>query len=142
MELGDEEVLQAVYANQSVFLESPGQEEEALSLLKQAEAICRELNLTYNLPISWGKQAAILRDLGRLEEARDLLRKQEAACLVLGYESNLGICYANWGLLARAQGDRKTEREKLEQALVIFTELKMARQRDYVRKELEKVDGG
>ena len=44
--------------------------------------------------------------------------------------------------LARAQGDRKTEKEKLEQALAIFTELKMPRQRDAVQAALEKVDSG
>jgi hypothetical protein len=35
------------------------------------------------------------------------------------------------------QGDRKTAREKLAQALAIFTELKMPRQCDAVKKELE-----
>ena len=44
--------------------------------------------------------------------------------------------------LARAQGDHNTGREKLKQALAIFTELKMPRQRDAVRAELEKVDSG
>ena len=44
--------------------------------------------------------------------------------------------------LARAQRDRKTEREKLEQALAIFTELKMPRERDAVQKELKKVASG
>jgi hypothetical protein len=39
--------------------------------------------------------------------------------------------------MARAQGDRKTEKEKLEQALAIFTELKMPRECDFVQKELE-----
>ena len=48
---------------------------------------------------------------------------------------------ANWGLLARAQGDRKTEKEKLERALAIFTELKMPRQRDAVQKELDESRG-
>ena len=43
---------------------------------------------------------------------------------------------------ARAQGDRKIEKEKLEQALAIFTELKMPRERDAVQAELEKVDSG
>ena len=43
----------------------------------------------------------------------------------------------NWLDPARAQGDRKTEKEKLEQALAIFTELKMPRERDAVQAELE-----
>jgi hypothetical protein len=38
----------------------------------------------------------------------------------------------------RAQGERQTEKEKLEQALAIFTELKMPRERDAVQKELDR----
>ena len=57
----------------------------------------------------------------------------------MGNKSDLGYCYWNWGLLARAQGDRKTEKEKLEQALAIFTELKMPRERDAVQAELDKM---
>ena len=53
----------------------------------------------------------------------------------------LGYCYANWGLLAQAQGDKKTEKEKLEQALALFTELKMPRERDAVQAELDKLGG-
>ena len=45
-------------------------------------------------------------------------------------------------LLRRAQGDRKTEKEKLEQALAIFTELKMPRERDAVQVELDKLING
>jgi hypothetical protein len=41
-----------------------------------------------------------------------------------------------------AQGDRKTEKEKLEQALAIFTALKMPIERDAVQAELEKVASG
>ena len=69
-------------------------------------------------------------------------KKEEAICLELGNKSGLGYCYWNWGLLARAQGDRKTEKDKLEQALAIFTELKMPLERDAVQEELEKVDNG
>jgi hypothetical protein len=42
--------------------------------------------------------------------------------------------------LARAQGDRKTEKEKLEEALAIFIKLKMPIERDAVQAELGKVD--
>ncbi|MGO8948711.1 MAG: hypothetical protein ACLQUY_13875, partial [Ktedonobacterales bacterium] len=76
------------------------------------------------------------------EEALALHKKEEAICLELGNKSGLGYCYLNWGLLARTQGDHKTEKEKLEQALAIFTGLKMPIERDAVQKELEKVAGG
>ena len=42
----------------------------------------------------------------------------------------------------RVQGDRKTEKGKLEQALALFTELKMPRERDAVQAELGKVESG
>ena len=67
-----------------------------------------------------------------------LHKKQEALCLELGNRSGLAYCYWHWGLLAREQRDRNTEREKLAAALVIFTDLKMPRERDAVRAELEK----
>ena len=41
-------------------------------------------------------------------------------------------------LLARRQDDKQAERQKLEEALTLFTELKMPRQRDAVRAELDK----
>jgi hypothetical protein len=36
-------------------------------------------------------------------------------------------------------GDEKTEKEKLEQVLAIFTELKMPRERDEAQAELDKL---
>ena len=87
---------------------------------------------------SYGNQAVILKAWGRLEEAMTLLKKKEALCLELCNRSSLAYCYWNWGLLAREQRDRKTEREKLAAALVIFMDLKMPRERDAVRAELDK----
>ena len=59
----------------------------------------------------------------------------------MGNKSSLGYCYYYWGLLARAQNDHKTEKEKLEQALAIFIELEMPRERDFVQAELNKIGG-
>jgi hypothetical protein len=80
----------------------------------------------------------ILTHWGRLEEAFELLKKKEALCLELGNRSGLAHCYWYLGLLAGEQLDHKREREKLTTALDIFTELKMPRERDSVRAELEK----
>jgi hypothetical protein len=76
--------------------------------------------------------------IGELEIAHRIVKQEEALCLELGYKDGLGYCYWNLGLLAREQRDRNTEREKLAAALVIFTDLKMPRERDAVRAELEK----
>ena len=92
----------------------------------------------FRRPSSYGNQALILKAWGRLEEALALLKKQEALCLELGNKDGLGYCYCNWSLLAREQRDRDTEREKLAAALVFFLDLKMPRERDAVRAELEK----
>jgi hypothetical protein len=64
--------------------------------------------------------------------------QEEALCLELGPRSALAYCYLNWVLLAREQGDRNTEREKLAVALDIFTELNMPLEREELRAELEK----
>jgi hypothetical protein len=88
--------------------------------------------------MSYGNQAVILQAWGRLEETFELHKKEEALCLELGNRSGLAYCYWNWGLLSRKQRDRKTELEKLAAALVIFTDLRMPRERDAVRAELEK----
>ena len=135
--LGDQDGLSRSYGNQAVILQELGQLNEALAVAKQQEAICRQLGNKNGLQLSYGNQAEIQLKRRKLEEALALLKKQEAICLELGIKSSLGICYYNWGLLARAQGDRTTEKEKLEQALAIFTELKMPRERDAVQEELE-----
>ncbi len=94
-----------------------------------------------SLAISYGNQADILRDQGKLDEALELYKKKEALSLELGKRDNLGYCYWGWGRLAGKQGDRKTEKEKFQQALAIFTELKMPRQRDTVQAELDELSG-
>ncbi len=142
LELGNKDSLQISYGNQALILKAWGRLEEALALLKQQEAICLELGNKDSLQISYGNQALILKAWGRLEEALALHKQQEGICLELGNKASLGNCHANWGLLARAQGGRETAKEKLEQALAIFTELKMPRERDAVQAELEKVDSG
>jgi tetratricopeptide (TPR) repeat protein len=126
LELGNKDGLQISYGNQALILQAWGRLEEALALHKKEEAICLELGNKDGLSRSYGNQALILRRWGRLEEALDLHKKEEAICLEMSNQSGLGYCYWNWGLLARAQGDRKAEKEKLEQALAIFTELKDA----------------
>jgi hypothetical protein len=65
------------------------------------------------------------------------MQKSETICVELGLKSDLGVTYWQWAWLARAQGDRKTGKEKLEQALAIFTELRMPRERHAVQAELE-----
>src|SRR5271157_4136936 len=135
-ELGDKYGLVRSYNNQANILRDRGRLDEALALHKKQEAICLELGNKDGLQASYGNQASILYLRGESEEALALLKKEEAICLELGNKSGLAYCYVNWGLLVRALGDRKTEKEKLEQALAIFTELKMPIERDQVRSQL------
>jgi tetratricopeptide (TPR) repeat protein len=138
LELGNKDGLQRSYGNQALILRIWEKPEEALALHKRAEALCLELGDKNSLHISYGNQAAILGDWARLDEALALLKKKETLCLELGNRAHLGYCYYYWGLLARAQGDSKTEQEKLSAALDIFTQLKMPRERDFVAAELGK----
>ena len=140
-ELGNKDGLQRSYGNQALILRRRGRLEEAMALHKKLEALCLELGSKYGLQASYGNQALILRSWGRLEEAMALHKKQEALCLELGVRRDLGYCYWQWGPLARAQGDRVTERAKLQTALDIFTALKMPRERDEVAAELAKTAG-
>jgi hypothetical protein len=53
----------------------------------------------------------------------------------IGQPGQFGLLLLEQGLLAREQRDRNTEREKIARALVIFTDLKMPRERGEVRAE-------
>jgi tetratricopeptide (TPR) repeat protein len=141
LELDNKDGLQMSYGNQALILQTWGRLQEALTLLEKGETLSLELGNKVALQMSYGNQAVILQAWGRLKEAFELHKKEEALCLELGNRSGLAYCYWNWGLLSRKQRDRKTELEKLAAALVIFTDLKMPRERDSVRAELEKTTG-
>jgi tetratricopeptide (TPR) repeat protein len=139
-ELGDKRTLQGIYGNQALILKDWGQLDEAMVLLEKQEAICLELGNNDGLQCSYGNQAAILRDQGKLSEALTLYRKKEAICLELGKKSSLAYCYWHIGYLAGLQGHRAVEKQKLQQALALFTELGMPRERDAVQAELHQLD--
>lgn len=140
LELGNKGGLQASYGNQALILRRWGRLDEAMELHKKEEAICLELGNTHGLQRSCGNLASILRTWGQPGKALALHKKQEEICLELGEMRDLGHCSWSWGLLANHQGDRQTERQKLEQALAIFTDLKMPRERDAVHAELNKCE--
>jgi len=70
-----------------------GRWEEAMSLLKQQEAISLALNDRDGLQRSYGGQATLLDDSGHHDQAMELLRKQEQICLELGNKEALAECY-------------------------------------------------
>jgi tetratricopeptide (TPR) repeat protein len=137
-ELGDKDGLQHSYGNQALILRRWGRLEEAMEFLKKQEAICAELGNRDSLAHSYANQALILQARGRLEEALELLKKQEVICVELGSQEGLGHCYWYLGSVAREMGDPQTEKEKLQAALAIFTELKMPRERDAVQADLNR----
>ncbi len=141
LRLPNKEGLYKSYSGQGVVLRELGHLEDALTMFKKEEQICLEIGDQDGLQCSYGNQASILRLRGHFEEALALYRGKEAICEQLGYRSSLAYCYWHWGLLARAQDDCETEKRKLEQALAIFTELKMPRERDQVQAELERTSG-
>jgi tetratricopeptide (TPR) repeat protein len=117
-----------------------GRPAEAIAPHKKEEGSCLELGNQDGLDRAYGNQALILQARGRLDEAMALHSKQETICLELGSQEGLANCYSNWGLLAREQRDSKTEEEKLEQALAIFTELKMPSQIKAVQEPLDETN--
>jgi tetratricopeptide (TPR) repeat protein len=128
LELGNQNGLQVSFGNQAIILKDWGRLDEAMALHKKEEAICLELRNQESLQRSFGNQAIILEEWGRLDEAMALHKKEEAICLELRNTLGLAGCYFNWGQLAGKLGDSKTEREKLGQALALYTELKMPRE--------------
>lgn len=140
LDVGDKDGLQYSYGNQALILKAWRRLEEAMALHKKEEAICLQLGNKDSLQRSYGNQASILKDWGRLEEALALHKKKEAICLELGNKRGLGYGYWQWASLAKKQGDKQAERQKLEQALALFTELKMPRERDAVQAQLDKID--
>src|SRR5215469_7834465 len=139
LELGNRDGLQRSYADQALILIKKDQVEDALTLLQKSEAICLELGNKDGLQRSYGNQALVLIKKDQLKEALILLQKGEAICLELSNMVGVAYCYWQWASLARAHADRKTEKEKLERALAIFTELKMPIERDAVQAELDKI---
>jgi len=140
LELDDRAGLSASYSNQAEILKDWGKLEEAMELLERDEAIRLELGDRDGLQRSYGNRALILKSWGRLDEAMAFHQKEEAICLELGNKRSLAICYWSWGLLGRERGDGETEREKLEQALALFTALKMPREIEAVQDELDKTN--
>ena len=141
LELGNKDSLQRSYGNQAGIFHLWGRLEEAMALYKQQEAICLELGNKYGLQKTYGNQALILINQDRLNEALVLLQKSETICIELGLKKDLGYCYWQRASLAHTQGDRQTAKEKLKQALAIFTELKMPRERDAVQANLDILSG-
>ena len=137
LELGNRDGLGKSYSGQGLVLFSLGRFDEAMALYKKEEEICLGLGNKEELQACYANQALALLRSARLEEALMLLDKQENICLELGNKHGLGHCYWYRSCIAGAHGDRKAQKEKLEQALAIFTELKMPLQRDAVQKELE-----
>ena len=101
-----------------------------------------ELGSKDDLQRSYGNQALVLRKQGKLEEALQLHEKEEEICLELGNKAGLGHCYWVWADVDAAQGNRQAQKHKLQQALALFTELNMPRQRDAVQAELDQLPSG
>ena len=140
-ELGHKDGLQASYSSQAQILADWGQLEQAMALHKKTEVVYEELGHKDSLQRCYGNQAHILRAWGKLDEAMVLLNNQEALCKELGNKSSLGYCYLQWGEIAKELDHFGEAKKKFEAALVLFTELKMPKEQDAVKKELEDLSG-
>ncbi|HEY4930967.1 MAG TPA: hypothetical protein VII23_05305 [Terriglobales bacterium] len=140
LELGDKDGLQVSYGNQAGILEDWGQMEDAMGLLKKQEAICLELGDQDGLQRSYGNQAMFLVKQGQLTQALPLFQECESICIALGLKRDLGYCYGQWSNLEAARYHRVAQKQKLQQALALFTELNMPRERDRAQSELDQLN--
>jgi tetratricopeptide (TPR) repeat protein len=125
--------LQKNYGNQATIYLDQKEPEKAMPLLKKQEALCLELGNRESLQRALANQAAVLNSLRRFPRALELLKRSEAICIELGLRRDLAYCYYYWGVVAQAMDDKPTEKQKLELALAMFTELKMPREAEGVR---------
>jgi tetratricopeptide (TPR) repeat protein/DNA polymerase III delta prime subunit len=138
-ELGDRSGLNASLGNQALILQDWGRLEEAMVLHKEEERICLELGDRAGLQASLGNQALILKAWGRLDEAMALHKEQERICRELGDRAGLARSLGNQALLhaKRQPADLASARKLTTEALQIFTELGMPRERDQVQRILD-----
>ncbi|MBS1825485.1 MAG: NACHT domain-containing protein [Acidobacteria bacterium] len=129
LQLGDVAGLCHSYGSQAGILQAQGQHSGALALLKLEESLCHYLEDRVGLQICYGNQAVILKDTGQLGKAMELAKKQEALSLELGDRAGLAFSLANQGLILLDQNKSGQARTLLTQALQIFTELNMPRER-------------
>jgi tetratricopeptide (TPR) repeat protein len=125
--------LQKNYGNQATIYLEQKEPKKAMPLLRKQEALCLELGNKESLQRALANQAAVLNSLRRFPPALELLKRSEAICIELGLRRDLAYCYYYWGVVAQARGDKATEKQKLELALAMFTELKMPRESEGVR---------
>ncbi len=137
-ETGNLEGLKLSYGNQTSLLWMLGRAEDAFPLLSEIQRLCLESNDQNGLQLNYGNEALIMRARGRPDEAAALYEKQETICKKLGNKSSLGYCYWNWGQFDYELGKHLAGRQKLLQALGLFKELQMPRERDAVAAELAK----
>ncbi len=107
--------LQMILGNQANILRQRQRIDQAMTLHKEEERICREIGDTESLQRCLGNQALILRDLGRPREALLILEEQERICREGNYEFGLQLCLGEMGVLYQNEG-------KYEKALDLLRE--------------------
>jgi tetratricopeptide (TPR) repeat protein len=140
LELGNKDGLSKSYSGQGLILNQLGRNDEAMELYRKEEALCAELGYQVGLQRSYGNQANILIKQGQLPRALELLKKKEAICIELGFKSGLGYCYSQWADVESARGDHGAQKQKLQHALALFTELNMPIEHDAVQAALDQLN--
>jgi tetratricopeptide (TPR) repeat protein len=106
----------AVIGNQALILQDRGELDEAMTLLKEQERICRQLRNLHGLSVSLGSQASILRIRGNLNGAMALLKKQERISRRLGDLDGLSRSRCGEALILETRGD-------LDGAMALYKEV-------------------
>ncbi len=92
------------YAHRGLILKNWGQLDEALSLYKKQEQICKALGDRAGLSRSYCAQGLIYWKKGLLEKALSLYKKEEHICEELGDRAGLSRSYNNQGLIYKDKG--------------------------------------
>ena len=143
LELGNKDGLQSSYGNQALILTGVGAAGGGAGAAQEARSDLPGVG-------QQGRAAAQLRQPGADPERRGggwrrrwrCCKKKEGDLPGVGQQEQPWLLLlATGGFWRGRRATRKTEKEKLEQALAIFTELKMPRERDAVQAELDKMGG-
>ena len=93
---------------------------QAMTLLKEQEQICRELDSKDGLQRSLGNQANILSDIGDLDSALTLHQEKERLCRELDDPKGLAIALANQASILGRLGSPRQALPLAEEAVQLL----------------------
>jgi tetratricopeptide (TPR) repeat protein len=94
-----------------------------MQVLKEAEQICRQLNIVEDLQNILGKQAVVLEAINDLDGAITLLKEKEQICRRSGNLDGLSASLGNQARILKTRGDLQGAKSLLVEAEPVFRKL-------------------